>query len=263
MQSTFRRRGIIWDLDLDEGIDLSIYLFGAYEGSLLCAYGSFLKHGDVVFDIGANIGAHTLHFARLVGASGAVHAFEPTDYAIKKLRGNLALNPGFLAHVSTHQIFLGKSGDAALPETVCSSWPVNRWTTDIIDSDLNEQHLGRGKALRGAKAMTADHFCSTEGIARLDLVKLDVDGNELDVLRGFRECLIRFRPRIIVEFAPYVHHEGLPTDTFNELVLFLTELGYDFFDTRTRKPIPNNGSELRKFIGGDLGLNALLLPRLP
>src|SRR5271165_1711624 len=72
MRTRCKRRGIEWDLDLDEGIDLSIYLLGAYEPSMLRAYSSVIRTGDVVFDVGANIGAHTLHFARLVGPTGRV-----------------------------------------------------------------------------------------------------------------------------------------------------------------------------------------------
>ena len=124
----------------------------------------------------------------------------------------------------------------------------------------NEQHLGSGKSLNGATTMTADQFCSASDITRLDLVKLDVDGNELNVLRGFQASLARFRPRIIIELAPYVHHTGSSVDTFNELVSFLVKLRYDFFDAATRRPIPKEGNDLRIFIGHNLGLNALLIP---
>ena len=69
MRTVCDRRGVRWALDLDEGIDLSIYLLGAYEPRTLHAYTRHIRPGAVVFDIGANIGAHTLHFARLeVGA---------------------------------------------------------------------------------------------------------------------------------------------------------------------------------------------------
>src|SRR5271166_2308194 len=106
MRTRCSRRGVTWDLDLDEGIDLSIYLLGAYEPAMLRAYSSVIRGGDVVFDIGANIGAHTMHFARLVGPAGRVFAFEPTDYAAAKIRLNLSINPELARRVSFQQRFL-------------------------------------------------------------------------------------------------------------------------------------------------------------
>jgi len=82
------RGGIRWDLDLAEGIDLPIYLPGAFEPRLIRAYGRLIRPGACVVDIGANIGAHTLHFARLVGGRGKVVAYEPTGYAYRKLVAN-------------------------------------------------------------------------------------------------------------------------------------------------------------------------------
>ena len=66
-ETIVRRRGVRWQLDLREGIDLSIYLLRAFEPSTLKAFERLVKPGMTVLDIGANIGAHTLHLARLVG----------------------------------------------------------------------------------------------------------------------------------------------------------------------------------------------------
>ena len=90
---TTRRGGVRWRLDLTEGIDLSIYLLGAFEPATVKLYRRLVKPGDVVLDIGANIGAHVLPLAVLVGDAGRVIAFEPTRYACRKLQANLALNP--------------------------------------------------------------------------------------------------------------------------------------------------------------------------
>src|ERR1700730_18469952 len=72
------RRGIRWRLDLREGIDFSIYLLGSFAPSTVRTYAGLVESGDVVLDIGANIGAHTLPLARLVGPAGRVVAFDPT-----------------------------------------------------------------------------------------------------------------------------------------------------------------------------------------
>ena len=91
MQAEFKRGGLRWMLDLDEGIDFSIFLLGSFEPDAVRCFEKRIKPGDVVLDICANIGAHTLRLARLVGSSGRVLAFEPTIYAYAKLRSNLEL----------------------------------------------------------------------------------------------------------------------------------------------------------------------------
>src|SRR5262245_34452280 len=78
------RDGACWELDLREGIDLAIYL-GLFEAGTSRALRRLVRPGAVVLDVGANIGAHTLRLAKLVGESGRVIAFEPTVYAHTKL----------------------------------------------------------------------------------------------------------------------------------------------------------------------------------
>src|SRR5690348_2077690 len=88
-----RRRNINWSLDLSQGIDLYNYLFGEFEIQTSAALRRIVRPGNCVLDIGANIGAHTLTLAKLVGSAGKVFAFEPTDFAFEKLQTNLSLNP--------------------------------------------------------------------------------------------------------------------------------------------------------------------------
>lgn len=249
------RKGVNWNLDLDEGIDLCIYLLGAYEPRTLRAYTPLIKPGNVVFDIGANIGAHTLHFARLVGHSGKVFAFEPTDYAAGKLKANLALNPSFEERVTLEQSFLVANNAEALPKTVFSRWPVaNEF------SDLNTDHLGKPEALVGATAVTADQFCESANVQRIDFVKLDVDGNELTVLQGFKRGLGRFRPHVLVELAPFVYKDSR-SEEFDSFVKFFLELNYDFVEAGNGARVEGDLGDIRRHIPPGGSMNFLLYPR--
>jgi hypothetical protein len=250
-----RRRSVNWALDINEGIDLSIYLLGSYEPQMLRAYTKLVRPGDVVFDIGANVGAHTLHFARLVGASGRVHAFEPTDFAFGKLRANLALNPAYSPVVEPNQAFLVAKRSTPLPASVYSSWPVNSGVTG-----LHEEHLGKPMALTGANSLTADEYCESRGINRIDVVKIDVDGHEFSVLEGFKNTLGRLRPKVLIELAPFVFDEVSPK-AFSEVIESLAALDYEFLDAYSGKAVPADAAKIRAAISAGGSMNALLLPR--
>ena len=120
------RDGIRWQLDLDEGIDLSIFLFGCFEPSTTKCLKQLVKEGQTVLDIGANIGAHTLQLAKLVGSKGQVIAFEPTVYALNKAQQNISLNPQLAPTIKLEQILLTEPDDSAVPENLYSSWPFNK-----------------------------------------------------------------------------------------------------------------------------------------
>lgn len=254
MRTRCRRKGIEWDLDLDEGIDLSIYLLGSYEPGTLRAYSPIIRPGDTVFDIGANIGAHTLHFARIVGKAGRVFAFEPTDYAAAKLRANLALNSDLAPRVTFQQSFLVAERSAPLPASVASRWPVANQHDDL---DVN--HLGKPEALSNATAITADEFCEEKGLQRLDFVKLDVDGYEHTVLRGFRRSLERFRPIILMELAPFVYNDR-PAKDFPEFISFISDLGYVLTQASSGRQISLDPEVLRREIAPGAAMNCLLHP---
>ncbi len=250
-----RRRGINWDLDLNEGFDLSIYLLGAYEPRSLNAYRPLIRPGFVVFDIGANIGAHALHFAQLVGEHGRVYAFEPTRFALEKLRQNLALNPDLGRRMTFEQYFLVADRLVQPPADITSSWPVAE-----LSGDPNEAHQGKPQPSAGATSVTADDFCASAGVTRIDFVKIDVDGHEYSVLRGFQHNLERFRPIILIEFAPFVF-AGPNAGDFDEMVRFLAALDYDFVDTGNGRTLAQDPAMLRRNIVAGAGINALLTPR--
>src|SRR6266702_564828 len=80
-----RRRGIYYDVDLREGIDLSLFLFGSFQRHVTDVIKQLVAPDGVVIDIGANIGTVTLTIAAYL-AEGRIYAFEPTDFAFQKLQ---------------------------------------------------------------------------------------------------------------------------------------------------------------------------------
>ena len=247
-----RRHGIVWDLDLREGIDLTIYALGAFERDTLKALESLVQPGATVLDIGANMGAHTLHLARLVGEMGRVIAFEPNDFPIPQPRGQLKADPALEPRVEVHQAFLVADA-AATPvvSAVASSWPVDGSIPD------NEAMGSRAMGVSGAAAMTVDGVLAASGDPVVQLIKMDVDGHELEVLEGARQVLIRCHPVIVMELAPYVFQ---PASNFDTMVRVLTELNYVFVPLGSTAELPSDPARLRSLIPRLGSVNVVALP---
>ena len=244
-----RRRGINWELDLREGIDLTIYALGAFEIDTLRALESRVGPGDTVLDIGANVGAHTLHLARLVGAKGRVIAFEPTDFAVAKLRANLRANPEVEARVSVHQTFLVGGSFDGVVGPIAASWPVNGTRPDDAVT------ASRSMSAFGAHAMSLDSMMAASGDPAVRLIKMDVDGHELEVLTGARRLLEAHAPVIVMELAPFVFH---PESKFDAMVELLTGLGYRFRPLGSTRPLETDARDLKRRIpsGGSVNVVA-------
>lgn len=214
----FKRCGLQYDLDLSEGIDLAIYLFGTFEKEVGEYCRNVLRAGDHAVDVGANIGAHSLSMARLVGPSGRVVACEPTDYAFAKLARNLSLNQGIADRVVASQVFLAANIAEILPAAVASSWPLN--SSDGVKHELSQGLL---KPTTGAVVMTLDSFVAAQRVGPISLLKIDVDGHELTVLKGSGGTL-KQHPAIILELAPCTASDG--EDTLRQILHLLHDSGY-------------------------------------
>ncbi len=147
-----------------------------------------LRPGDCVLDIGANVGYYSLLAASLVGPGGSVHAFEPCETALTSLRRNVALNPA--AAVTLHPLALADRVQSA-PFFVASE--AHTGLSSLRD-------LG-DRTHRVAEVATAplDHLIDT--IPPVRLMKIDVEGAELRVLRGARGLLERDRPDLLLELT--------------------------------------------------------------
>jgi FkbM family methyltransferase len=246
------RRGIAWHLDLREGIDFSIFLLGSFEPSTVKAYSRYLEDGSVALDIGANIGAHTLPMAQLVGSQGRVLAFEPAARSLEKLRANVAANADLAPRVSAFQVLLSQAGAVDLPPEIYSSWPVSS------ASGRHPLHGGVAISTQGATVRTLDEEVAREGLSRVDFVKMDVDGYEMDVLAGAGETLRRFQPALLMEVAPYTLHErGVDAPA---PLRFLVDLGYRFY-TLDGAPMPSAPEEIASAVPDGCSVNVLALAR--
>jgi FkbM family methyltransferase len=249
------REGLKWRLDLEQGIDLAIYLFGAFERPTLNAYRKLVTHGDTVLDIGANVGAHTLHLARLVGDKGKVIAYEPTAYAVHKLRQNLALNPDLDAQVTVAQMMLTDSDDQIPEPEIYSSWPLDG------EKDLHARHRGQFKSTEGSSASKLDSHLQSLNVNRIDFIKMDVDGFECHVLGGAMATLKNCQPAILMELAPSLYSEH--GRSLEELLSLLTHAGYSMFRLNGKSELPMDPRQLHAMVPAGSTINVIAKARQP
>lgn len=246
------RGGLRWQLDLREGIDFSIFLLGGFEPATLRLYEELVRPGDVVLDIGANVGAHTLPLAMIVGEGGKVHAFEPTSFAFGKLKSNISLNPVLALRIHAHQCMLMADGELPIVPAVFSSWPLTG------EQGLHEQHRGKLMSTEGATRKSLDQVLSELGVDRVDFIKLDVDGHEFDVVSGGRRSLERLRPKILMELAPYLFEES--SGEFERLIDCLHQLGYTLTEVNSGRRLAMDAGALRSRIPQGASVNVIARP---
>lgn len=190
---------------------------------------SILRPGMTVLDIGAHHGYYTLLASMLVGSQGRVIAFEPSPRERIRLERHIRLNN--CANVRVEQIAVGASpGRAELflvegVEDYCNS--------------LRPPAVNAETRRVSVEVVTLDEFLSSTGLTEVHFVKLDVEGAELDVLRGASNLLRQpLRPVFMVEVY------DLRTQPWGyaarDIVQFLAERGYTWFglaDNGTPVPI--------------------------
>jgi hypothetical protein len=107
----------------------------------------------------------------------------------------------------------------------------------------------------GAMMDTVDRYVTGLGDPRIDFIKLDVDGNELDVLLGAQAVLKRSKPCIMLELAPYVYDQQ--PQKFDELLQVLWNCGYEISSVDTERQLPKNPDAVRKAIPASGGMNVI------
>jgi FkbM family methyltransferase len=155
-----------------------------------------VRRGDIAFDIGANVGLHTVLLARLVGAEGRVLAFEPNS----ELLPALCKTVGGLDNASLYSVALSDhAGEATLyVPNDHSMGSLTDWTSDASLAEWRAQ-IGLSEAqTRTCELQRMDDMVKAALIPPPDFIKCDVEGAELMVFQGGRETLNRAHAPVIL-----------------------------------------------------------------
>lgn len=187
-----------------------------YEKLLEHTYRQFLRPGDSVIDIGAHAGRHLRPLLDIIGDRGRALAFEPLPFAFKRLsqelpRRNLELFNMALSDKVGEFEFTHAEGT---PEE-----------SGLLQRTYNDPAAARPKKIK-VLVDKLDRF--TKGLGSLEYIKIDIEGAEVDCLRGATETLSRFRPIVSVEYGSLAFKAyGHRAETLYDLA---TSSGYVLFD---------------------------------
>ncbi len=204
-------------VDLNDHIELQIFWqgFQAADRGEMLLLGRLLQRDSVLVDVGANVGVFTLYGAKRV-PNGAVHSFEPSRHHLGRLKRNIAAN-GF-ANVTVNDVGLS---DRAAERTLAI--PPRG---DGLHNTGGASFFGVGadSGTEEVRTVRLDDYVAERNLARLDAMKIDVEGAEFEVLRGAEETLRRFRPTVLMEVS--IGRLGQVGMTMADAVGFWSERGY-------------------------------------
>lgn len=172
-----------------KGFGKFIYAFRENYEPELAYLEEILSPGMIFVDAGANFGVYTLVASKLVGETGRVLAFEPTAGSFATLRQNIDLNRS--SNVRLFQVALAQKKGRA--------WLYHGW--DPVGNSLGRDPLA-GSEGEEVQTESLDTVLKENGVDRVDVIKIDVEGAEELVLQGAIRCLTTQLPIVIFEVNP-------------------------------------------------------------
>lgn len=241
-QNQFETVLLPWGLKLKvytkESIGKSIWIIGVYDLTLTETLWRLTEPGDIVVDIGANIGYTTSIMAKRSGQKGRVFAFEPHPVIYKQLVENTMnwADNNKIGKTETYNIALSdKTEEGLLLET--PDFSSNQGGSALISSEnlikTQKNNIGRAYTV---KLVKLDEVLTN--VDKIGLIKVDVEGHELKVLQGAHRLINENKVRDIV----FEEHKKCP----NETTQLLESYGYTIFSIWKGfwKPILNPVNEV-------------------
>jgi len=202
-----------------DGMGATFFFKRPYEENEWRFISKFLKPGMTFFDIGANQGFYTLLAAKMVGPGGKVFAFEPVPSQIKKLKRNIKIN--CFHNIITEQLALGsEKGSANM--YACLNGAESLSSLRLPSEDGRVQ-----KKVIQVPITTLDNYVYKSNISSIDFIKIDVEGGELDVLKGGINVLKNLRPIFMCEVQDI--RTGQWGYSASEIFKFLKNYNYSWF----------------------------------
>ena len=227
-------------LTADTYVGKSMQLYGEWSYGEIEAIGQFVGQDSNVVEVGSNIGSHTAFIARDLCPNGRIFAFEPRRVLFQILCTNMILND--ITNVDARQCAVGEKS-STLHERV-----MDLETEDNFGALALGSQDGDGEEIR---IVTLDSLLDC--LPKIQLLKADVEGHELAVLKGAHDLLTRDRPVL------YVENDRI--DLSQQLMSHISSLNYSMYWHFVSLFRPDNfAGEKENIFGGTISCNLLCLP---
>jgi len=231
-----------------DGMGFMFFFKRPYEENERKFVQKFLKLGMTFFDVGANQGFYTLLAAKQVGQDGKVFSFEPVPSQIKKLRKNIKINR--FRNVTTEPLAIGsKSG--RLNMYVCSNGDEALSSLRVPAKDAYSP-----KEIINVQVTTLDDYVDESKILSVDFIKIDVEGGELEVLKGAAGILKNMRPVIMCEVQD--KRTAQWGYRASDICKFVDQYDYSWFDVVENGLLKISGQKDKHDISGE---NLIAIPK--
>lgn len=170
-----------------------------------------ISAGDIVMDAGANNGYLSVLFSKLVGANGQVHSFEPDHFNIERIKKNISIDSTLSKNIVIYDQLL---------------WDNNTLIDFYEDGSVSSSAVyipNQSKSVK-KEAITIDSWVKRENILKLDFIKMDIEGAEIEALKGCVETIRTLQPNFAI--AAYHIVDGQPT--YHKVEDFFKQLRYPY-----------------------------------
>lgn len=236
-----KRKGVRYRLDLSDYQEWLVYFYCKSDSSDYLL--DYLENSEVILDIGANIGQTSFNIIvtqQKKGLNPIVYAFEPYPRTFKKLETNKTLNSA--VSVKTYNLGLGRK-KGMLHMTQHS--PLNSGGFRMTDESDNSISV---------PVISLDEFVSENQLTKIDFIKIDVEGFEVQVLEGALETLKTFRPILVFEYS--LENINAQKGNIENMLKQLSGMNYDI---RTKENISDQEAILKLDYQTDLICSPLLI----
>ena len=195
----------------DTSVASSVLTNGTYEPALLAEIKSILKKGSTFIDGGANIGFFSIIGSKLVGSKGTIVAFEPTPLTLKYLNQNITIN-------KVSNIIVSDKGLSSTEKVMSFLIKKNSEENSILKNESKKFQINEKKI--NINTITIDKFCKKNNLKKVDLIKLDIEGQELEAIKGSKDVLLNNKNiKIIFELNIANNSRGIKfaIEIFDEL----------------------------------------------
>jgi FkbM family methyltransferase len=201
-----------------------------------------ISRGDLAVDVGAHKGAYLYWMRKLVGPEGRVVAFEPQPQLAQLLKR-------IVSHKGWKNVVIENAGVSSKPGRMMLHVPDSSSGTSPSASLCPKSDESRSGTKLSVDVVTLDDYFAQNKIDRIDFLKCDVEGHELEVFRGAANILKSFHPRLLFECEGRHHEDGSVTSVFE----FLESLGYRgrFFLDRDLVPIDQLDLRIHQSTAGE------------